>query len=333
MRVSGPTPEELRRVLFATRPIVGGSLGAGAWHDFNRTLLDTPWARANQSLLVARDDGGRPISALRITSLAGRLDGRPVRIAQASRIAGFPEARDQEALLLARALETAVSSGHDLALIVSPTGQEPYARQGFKAVPCSEAACRTVLPAPWPKEPPWLRQGTGPHACVPGLRPGRADDLEALAEIHAEETAPQRLRIERPRALWEQIFLTRGLLERLVGIETPFFVIERERRVLAYVLLEAGAPTLRWREHGAREDAHGLLGDLFWAALAWARGKGLQRIEGWCMPEVLTVLPLYPTSDRRRAGDIVMLKTLVPASRVPDFAREEECRVWELDAW
>ncbi len=335
MRVSGPTPEELRRVLFATRPIAGGSLGAGAWHDFNRTLLDTPWARAHQSLLMARDDGGRPISALRITSLAGRLDGRPVRVAQASRIAGFQEARDsdQEVLLLERALETAVASGHDLALIVSPTGQEPYVRQGFEAIPCSEAACRTVLPAPWPKEPPWLREGTDPFACVPGLRNGRADDLEALAEIHAEEISPQRLRIERPPALWEQIFLTRGLLERLVGVETPFFVIERGRCVLAYVLLQAGAPTLHWREHGARKDAHGLLTDLFWAALAWARGKGLRRIEGWCLPDVLTVLPLYPTSDRRRAGDIVMLKTLDPAARAPVFGREEECRLWELDAW
>lgn len=334
MRVSGPTPEELRRVLFATHPIAGGSPHAGAWHDFNRTLLDTPWARAHQSLHVARDDDGRPTTALRITSLAGRLDGRPVRVAQASRIAGFPETSrvEHEPLLFAQALETA-AAGHDLALVVSPTGEEPYARHRFEAVPCSEAACRTVLPAPWPKEPPWLREGTDPFASVPGLRHGRTDDIEALAEIHAEETAPQRLCIERPREQWEQIFLTRDLVARLLGVEVPFFVIERERRVVAYVLLQAGTPTLRWREHGARKDAGDLLRDLFWAALAWARGKGLRRIEGWCLPDVLTVLPLYPTSDRRRAGDIVMLKRLDPVGRGPHFAREEECRLWELDAW
>jgi hypothetical protein len=254
-----------------------------------------------------------------------RLHSGPVRIARASG-SGHP------ASLLAPALEQARAGGHDIALLVSSIGEGAYARLGFKAIPCSEAACRTFLPTAWPKEPAWLGEGADPLASVPGLRHGRPDDLEALADIHAEETASQRLRIDRPLALWEQIFLRRDLLARLAGVEAPLFVIERERRVEAYVLLQAGTPTLRWREHGARKDAGDLLTDLFWVALAWARGKRLQRIEGWFMPGVLTLEPLYPTSDRRRKSDLVMLKALDPASRGPDFAREEECRLWELDA-
>ena len=114
--------------------------------------------------------------------------------------------------------------------------------------------------------------------------------------------------------------------------DAPFWVIERGGRVDAYVLLGAGQPTLRWREHGARRGAEDLLVDLFWSVLAWARGAGLQRIEGWCMPEVLTVQPLYPTSDRSRKGSVPMLRALDPKTPLPDFRREDECRLWELDA-
>jgi hypothetical protein len=111
----------------------------------------------------------------------------------------------------------------------------------------------------------------------------------------------------------------------------PFWVIERSGRVDAYALLQARRPTLRWREHGARRGAEDLLPDLFWSALGWARGERLQRIEGWRMPDVLTLMPLYPTSNRRRRDNLAMLRTLGPVSQPLNFAREDECRLWELD--
>ena len=168
---------------------------------------------------------------------------------------------------------------------------------------------------------------------VPGLRPGRPDDIDALAAIHADEIAGQRLRIDRSHELWDRIFLARDLRRRRSGAVDPFWVIEMGARVEAYVLLRPERPTLRWCEHGARRGSEGLLADLFWCALGWARAHGLQRIEGWRLPEVLTVEPLYPTSDRRRKTNVAMLKPLDPIAPVPKFARESDCRLWELDGF
>jgi hypothetical protein len=176
---------------------------------------------------------------------------------------------------------------------------------------------------------------------VPGLRPGRPEDFDDLAAIHTEEIAGQRLRIDRDRAAWERIFLAwgaaplaggaRAMPDPTVGARDPFWVIERSGRVDAYVLLQASPPTLRWREHGARRGAETLLADLFWSVLGRARQERLPRIEGWRMPEVLTLEPLYPTSTRRRKENLVMLKTLDPDSQAPEFEQEEDCRLWELD--
>jgi hypothetical protein len=220
-------------------------------------------------------------------------------------------------------LEVAQRTGHSLALALSPGAGPPAIPRGFKVLPCSEAACRTVLPAAWPKEPAWLREGKDPFASVMGLRLFRPDDLDDVATIQEEMVAGQRLRIDRDRAAWSRILGARE--------GEAFMVIERNGRVEAYVLLGAGRPTLRWREHGARLDAMDLLTDLFWAVLARARRAGLQRIEGWSMPEALTVEPLYPTSDRARKTSVVMLRPLESPAGGPTFTSEAECRMWEPD--
>jgi len=260
-----------------------------------------------------------------MVSLEGTLDGRRVRIARLDRafIVADSGGAGRAGEVAAAAIEEARETGHSLLLALTPESGRPAALDGFRPLPCSEAACRTVLPVPWPKEPEWLRSGDDPLRCVPGLRPWRPDDLDEVAAIHAEAVAGQRLRIDRDRETWRRIEPAE---------DAPFRVIERGGRVDAYVLLGAGQPTLRWREHGARRGAEDLLADLFWSVLAWARGAGLQRIEGWCMPEVLTVQPLYPTSDRSRKGSVPMLRALDPKTPLPDFRREDECRLWELDA-
>ena len=274
---------------------------------------------------AGRDGSGKSIGPLKMVSLDGSLDGRRVRIARLDvpglvrGSGGAGEAGD----LVAAALEVARVGGHSLALALTSESGGTGALDGFQPLPCSEAACRTVLPVPWPKEPEWLRAGEDPLRSVPGLRPWRRDDLDEVAAIHAETIAAQRLRIDRSPETWGRIVPAR---------DAPFFVIERSGRVDAYVLLGTGRPTARWREHAARGGAEDLLVDLFWSALAWARGAGLQRIEGWCMPEVLTAKPLYPTSDRMRKGRVPMLRTLDPKTPRPDFKREDECRLWELDA-
>jgi len=334
VQVRDANRDELESVLTAAHAVWGRGRALEDFVAFHLALADSPWGREHSRYLVRADDTDRPLSALRIDSLAGRLDDRPVRIAELGALFTIPEARGRghASALLGRALEEARQAGHDLAMLVASMPQSLYERAGFDPLPASETACRTVMPAPWPKEPAWLRSGDDPLARIPGLRRGGEDDLPAIAAIHAEETAQQRLRIDRDPAAWEFVLMKTGMPRGRGTDEDRFWVIERGGRVKAYVFLQAESPTLRWREHGALRDARVLLAELFWCALSVARRRRLERIEGWQMPEILTLGPLYPASQRSRKTDRPMLRSLDPALVAPVFANEEECRLWELDA-
>lgn len=239
----------------------------------------------------------------------GVLAGRPIDIALLSDASELDEAR---------------ARGCHLALALEGAGPGPWRALGFRPLPASETACRTVLPAAWPREPSWIAAGEEPEAGITGLRPFRSPDRDAVADIHAQDMQGQVLRIDRDRRDWERI------LEE-VRPPAPFWVIERQGRIDGYLVLQAGSPTLRWREHGARRDAEGAAVDLFWGALAWARRRGIARIEGWWMPGALTRGPLYPASDRRRKDRVPVVLPLVQDLPPLEIAREEDCRVCELD--
>jgi len=326
--------DEIESVLTAAHAVWGRGLGLDDFLAFHLALADSPRGRAHTHYLAGADDAGHPHSALRIDSHTGRLDGARVSIALLGMLFTIPEARGRghASVLVEQALEHARRTGHDLAMLVSKMPQSLYGRLGFRALPASEVACRSVLPAPWPAEPAWLRAGEDPIGHIAGLRPGVEGDVAAIAAIHAGETAGQRLRIERDADSWEFDLLKARMPRGRTREMDRFWVIEREGRVDAYVLLQAEPPTLRWREHGALPEARALLADLFWCALSLARRRRLERIEGWLMPEVLTLGPLYPASQRDRKTNLVMLRPLDEAGPPAVFAREVECRLWELDA-
>ena len=239
----------------------------------------------------------------------GVLAGRPVDIALLADPGAVQEARAQ---------------GCHLALGLAGPGADPWIDAGFRPLPASETACRTLLPAAWPREPGWIAAGEEPEAGVPGLRAFLPSDLDAVAEIHADEMHRQVLRLDRDRRAWDRI-----LRERQTP--APFWVIERRGRVEGYAVLQAAPPTLRWREHGVRPGAEETAADLFWSALAWARRQRIPRIEGWRMPGALTLGPLYPASERGRKDRIPVLLSLDAQPQSVEFTREEDCRIFELD--
>lgn len=244
----------------------------------------------------------------------GVLAGRPIDIALLSDPSELEEARDCH-----------------LALALEGAGPGPWRTLGFRPLPASETACRTVLPAAWPREPSWIAAGEEPEAGIPGLRPFLPSDLDAVMDIHAQDVQGQVFRIDRDRRDWERV-LEEFRPPAVPGEErAPFWVIERQGRIEGYAVLEAGSPTLRWREHGARRDAEGAAVDLFWGALAWARRRSVARIEGWWMPGALTLGPIYPASDRRRKDRVPVVLPLVRDLPTLDFAREEDCRICEID--
>lgn len=333
MQVRDASRDERVRVLRATHGLWGGGLGLDNHLALNLAVMESPWGREHGRVLVGCDDLGNLAAALRLWWHPGALDGQPVRIARLDGVFTLPEVRGRghAAQIVTGALARARAEGCHLALLMAEGGAGLWAGLGFRSLPASETACRTVLPAPWPREPPWAAAGDDPEARVPGLRPGLPGDLDGIADIHREEAAGQRLRLERGGGAWEQVFLERDLRRRFRGEEGPFWVIERQGRIAAYVLLEAAPPMLRWREHGVRRGAEDGLADLFWSALVWARRRRLQRIEGWRMPGALTLGPLYPASERRRKDRIPMLLPLHPGVAPPPYAREEDCRIFELD--
>ena len=246
----------------------------------------------------------------------GDLSGRPVDIALLADAGEVEEARAQ---------------GFHLALGLATPGSGRFIDAGFRPLPASETACRTFLPAAWPREPAWIAAGEEPETGVPGLRAFRPSDLDAVTEIHSEEMQGQVLRLDRDRRAWERILGGGAAPSGPPREAASCWVIETRGDIEGYVVLEAAPPTLRWREHGVRPGAEKAAADLFWSALAWARGRGIPRIEGWRMPGALTLGPLYPASERGRKDRIPVLLPLAPQPQPVEFAREEDCRIFELD--
>ncbi len=303
---------------------------------FNRAQKESPWGRRRYRFMIGVDSDGAIVSSLKLFSLPGRLAGKPISIAGVGALF-TPVAlrgRGYAAALLELCLGQARDERHDLALLISEIGAPFYAALGFHALPACEAACIASLPAPWPGEPAWLAEQRDPLDTIPGLRPFRPDDLDALVDMHAAATPDAALAIVRDRQAWDQALLKLRLAHRLRGDgDEPIWVIEGSDGPDAYAVMQITAGALRWREHGVRPGAEARLHDLFWRALSRARGLGLKRVEGWHLPSGSGGRPLYPIARRTRTNPIVMIRALSPALRPPRFEHEDECRVPELDSF
>ncbi len=327
--------EEIERLLRLAHAVRGGGMTLADDVAFNLAQIESPWGRRNLRVLIGRGGRGEILGSLKLYALRAALGGRELRAAGVGALFTPVETggRGHAARLVESALERARADGCALALAVSETGTAPYEPLGFKALPATEAACVVRMPAPWPKEPAWVA-ARDPFAVVEGLRPGRLSDLDALVSIHDATIAGQRLRLLRDRAAWDQALLKIDPGRRLgKDGEDLFRVVERAGRVIAYLFLEGSPGSLRWREHGALPGADDALVALFWSALARARRDGTERIEGWFLPTAVTDGPLYPVARRARATPAVMALALDPALKLPRFAREDECRFWDLDGF
>jgi hypothetical protein len=258
-----------------------------------------------------------------LVALAGVLEGRVVRVA------GIAGASSKAAAPARRTLEQARQRGFEIALLFSAPGATPFEPLGYRPLPSMEAACRTRMPVPWPKEPAWVA-GDDPFTAVEGLRPFGPQDREALEAIH-ETSARGRFRLRRDAPGWDRALagLVPGGVEGGGGRHA--WVIDAGSGVEAYLVLDPSPEGLRWSEHGARPGAERRLIDLFWAALSLGRRIGARRLEGWLMPKELA--DLYPISRRRRALDLPMIRVLDPALAWPDLRGEDDCPLGELDAF
>ena len=335
MLIRDAAMEQVEEVLRESHEAWGAGMGLQDYIGLNRELLGTPWAREHYRFLIGLDGDGRIASGMKLYSLRGELEGRPIRIAGVGAVF-TPRAqrgRGHAKALVEAAAGRARAEGHDLALLFSEIGSAYYERLGFRALPSQEAACMAFLPVPWPKEPSWVGRDD-PFAAVEGLRLFRSEDVDALAGLHEEATRGQRFRLQRDRPRWEHLLLQADMESRLRRDGADHrWVVERGGVARAYLILKEGRGRLLWKEHGARPGDEEALVDLFWSALALARRLGVGRIDAWHFPAGVTGGRLYPVARRPRRDPVLMLRPL--GETVPDIpiADEEECRTSWLDSF
>lgn len=334
MQVRDAGPGEMEAVLNASHSVWSEGMPVDDYVAFNLAQRRSPWGRERYRFLVAESDGGL-VAALKLFTLPGTLDGRDLTIAGIGAVFTFEAARGRghAAALVEAALEEAArAAGAGVALLMSEIGPDLYRKAGFETIPALEAGCLPYLPVPWAGEPEWLRGERDPETAIEGLRPATPDDHDALVAIHDEATRGQRFRLRRDRPAWDQVLLRAALRRRyLHGQEDQVMVIERAGKVAAYAVLREVQGALEWREHGARLGAEERLVDLFWTAIARARGLGVNRIDAWQFPAIVTTRRLYPITVRQLRDLALMLRRLDPA--LPPFAFEspEECCLSWLD--
>ncbi|HUD71343.1 MAG TPA: GNAT family N-acetyltransferase [Dongiaceae bacterium] len=339
MQVRDAGPGEMEGILRASHAVWSEGMAVEEYLAFNLEQRDSPWGRERYRFLVA-EDSGRRVAALKLFTLPGELDARAITIAGLGAVFTLPEARGRGVAraLVDAALPLARAAGADLALLMSEIGPDLYLRSGFETIPALESGCLPFLPVPWAGEPAWLRADRDPGASVPGLRPFEPADLDALVAIHEEAGRGQRFRLRRDPPAWEQTFLRSTLRRRFLrGQDDQVLVIEAERRdgaaskVLAYAVLREVPGGLEWREHGARLGAEERLVDLFWTAIAQARRRGVNRIDAWQFPAIVTTRRVYPIAVRPLKEPSIMLRRLDPEMPPLAFDGPEECRVSWLD--
>lgn len=335
MQIHDATMEQAEEVLRCSHEAWGIGMGLQDYIGLNRELLLTPWAKERYRFLVGLDGDGRIACGMKLYSLRGELQGRPVGVAGVGAVFTLrgQRGRGHARALVEAALGRARVEGHDLALLFSEIGSAYYERLGFRTLPSQEAACMAFLPVPWPKEPSWVGHDD-PFAAVEGLRHFRREDLDRLAGLHEEATRGQLFRLLRDRPRWEHLLLQADMESRLRRDGSDHrWVVERGGVMRAYLILKEARGRLLWKEHGARPGEEAALVDLFWSALSLARRLGVGRIDAWQFPAGVTEARLYPIARRSRRDPVVMLRPLGEAVLPTPIAAEEECRASWLDSF
>ena len=301
----------------------------------NLLQLGSVWARDHYRFLVALDVDGTLLASLKWFTFPAVIDGRPARVSGIGAVYTPPERRRQghAAALIEATLLRARERGDDAALLMSEIGGAYYERLGFVALPADEEGCLPFLPVPWPAVPAWAADGAAdPRRHVEGLRPMLPGDLPALAAMHDRPDGAARFRLRRDASGWEQALLRIEAFQRMWPDQPHrLWVVERRGEPVAYAVLRDVPRGMQWREHGAVPGEEERLVDLFWVALAAARGRGVNRIDAWRFPEVVAARRLYPVARRPQRQVVIMLRGLQEARPLPEFTSAEECRISWLD--
>jgi GNAT superfamily N-acetyltransferase len=320
------TGAQLDDLFDQTYPLWGDGLSRRAYAQWNTAQERTDWGRRHLRRL-ALVDGDRVLATAKRYDLVLMLEGRPVTTVGVGAVftplplrgRGFARA------VIEALVDQARADGAELALLFSEIGSAYYERMGFSVVPVETANIAVQVK---------------PGAPAVLVRAGEEADAEQVAAMYAKRGIGFRLSLT-PSPSQVRYMLTKKRL--FAGLDpsgrrtVEYFVAEEGHRAAAFVLLqitraEADRPEAWSLEACGDADPSGArVGALLQALVARAPGGTLPRIQGW-WPASLRPPQLTITS-RAPAGEVMMIRPLVPGAAAPSFFTPGDVLFWHADAF
>ena len=307
----------LDRVLDLTHPIWHDGLDRHAYGRLCAAQMKTAWGLRSQRPF-ALVEGADLLASAEQYDLAGRFDGRPVRICGIGSVftdpahSGLGHAR----ALLERLLDRAARSGTDLALLFLRPGLEDDARIGFDAIPVPDATIHVAESS---------RHGA-PMMLVRG---GEERDLAAIVvmgRVRADAFGLHggRFHLDRDIDLVQYAITRKRLLAGLgpAGArQLHFFIAEEGTTAAAYVVVSVAGDTWTLEECGDRDASGARVGALLQALIAREPVERRPTIRGWLPPGFLppqaTVVSVPPSIE------IVMVRVLNSMGMPPRLSGDD----------
>jgi predicted N-acetyltransferase YhbS len=281
----------LEQVLDDTFPLWNDGLSRENYAKQWAAQLQTPWGRAHLDR-VALIDGPHVMASAKRYDLSLRIDGRIRRVLGIGAVFTAPAHRGRGCAreLLVRMLDTAVTDGHEFALLFSEIAPAFYERLDFVPVPLLESTFEVD------------RKGGGAPAML--VRSGDGKDLPAIVEMSAARSVGARLAVDRSDDFIRYGITKKRLASGLAPIgtrNTEFLVVEEGHQAVAYLVSTEENGRWRIEEAGDRDPSGARLGAMLQVMLARHPGERVPEIKGWWphgfVPPQMKVVASTPTQE------------------------------------
>jgi len=307
----------LERILDGTFVIWNEGLSRGAYSQWNRAQLRTPWGRKHLQRFACIDERGQVLASAKQYRFDVRIGERDGWMCGIGAVFTPPEQRGRGygSALVEELVSRAQRDGALLASLFSEIGAEFYERLGFTGVPLDEVTITVD------------RKGGAPAMLV---RAGEERDLNAVAAMHATRSATASFVLRRDSSLVHYALSKKRLLAGLgpPGLrQLEFFVAEEGASAVAYVVLNENANGWTLEEAGDRDPAGARLGAMLQVLLAREPSHRMPLIRAW-WPRAFAVPPQMQLTDRSVPKDLFMVR---PLAGVPIPQTSDDVFYWHAD--
>ena len=314
----------LDSVLDATYPIWHDGLNRQAYGKYYAAQMKTAWGRRHQQRF-ALVEGGDLLASAEHYDLAGRFDGRTVRICGIGSVITDPARRGlgHARVLLDTLVDRAARRGAAMALLFSQTGpeeKEDDARNLFEAIPLTELTLHVAESS---------RHG----APMTMVRGGEERDLAAIVAMGRVRADPFRFHLDRDIDLVQYAITKKRLLAGLGSADARqlhFFIAEEGMTAAAYVVVSVAGDAWTLEECGDRDPSGARVGALLQALIAREPIERRPTIRGWLPPRFLppqvTVVSATPSTE------IMMVRVLNRTAMSPRLS-DDDVLYWRNDVF